>query len=62
MEERYTFGTMHLGLLDETREHLEAFGHTCRVEEMEHHGTKLYTLVATPPKRPNREARGCYLT
>jgi hypothetical protein len=61
MEERYTFGVMHLAQLDETRQHLEAFGHTCRVEESEHHTTKLYTLVATPPARANREARGCYM-
>jgi len=61
MEERFTFGTMHLGLLDETRTHLENFGFTCGVEETEVHGFKLHTLVATPPQRPNREERGCYL-
>ena len=61
MEERYTFGQMQLGLLDETRQHLEKFGHTCRVEESEHNGFKLHTLVSTPPVRPNREARGCYI-
>lgn len=61
MEERYTFGGMHLELLEETKTHLEAFGHTCRVEETEIHGTKLHTLVATPPERPNRKERGCYL-
>ena len=61
MEDRYTFGVMHLHILDETREHLEARGYACRVEETENHGTKLHTLVATPPMRPNREARGCYL-
>lgn len=61
MEERYTFGTMQLGTLDETRTHLENFGFACRVEETEIHGFKLHTLVATPAERPNREERGCNL-
>jgi hypothetical protein len=65
MEERYTFGTHHLHLLCQLREHLLEYGFTCRVEHVPYYHAKFttltHTLIAVPAPRPNRTARGCNL-
>jgi hypothetical protein len=54
MEERYTFGTHHLHLLCELREHLTCFGYTCTVEHHPYYYKKFttltHTLVAVRPR------------
>lgn len=63
MEERFTFAARHHEALERQQRVLEALGYTCHVEEttMTRHEFKLLTLVAVPPARPNRKARGCEL-
>lgn len=64
MAEHYTFADSEQGLAHALHItlSLRAYGyHTRLVTRQLTRKTRIHTVIATPPTRPNRDNRGCYL-